>query len=429
MANPEHEAILRQGVEVWNAWRKDYPVQRPNLSGADFRQFDLSGADFSGANLSVAGFSKANFRGADLSEASLFGAYLLEVNLIEATLVRTVLRNADLSKSNLSRSNLTEVDLTSTYLTQVDLHEANLTGSKIKSRDFFQTNFEVAQIDWITIDDQVVNPFDFEEFTQRLKLPTIERTLEFAPEHKDAGVSILGYFSTYVADKYPDKSVKVKIEQDGLTVKMQIDTDEGDEDLVERSLVEYGQVVTGQMKPEDALDDKLAIHRLNSELRRAKDRLEDSRELLEIERSYRKEFADRVKSLEDIQQGLVAVLGSTLLTTTRAQAEALPAAVKGMREQNQTTRQLIALIDRFASRPQNAPIQADLNLLTDKLEIGGDPSDGDKKEIEGAVESIGQKSQEALQELADKIGDLGESALGSTTGAFVYDAIVRFLTS
>jgi hypothetical protein len=31
MANPEHLAILKQSVEVWNRWRKGYPEIRPEL--------------------------------------------------------------------------------------------------------------------------------------------------------------------------------------------------------------------------------------------------------------------------------------------------------------------------------------------------------------------------------------------------------------
>ena len=31
MANPEHLAILIQGVEVWNRWREENPEIRPDL--------------------------------------------------------------------------------------------------------------------------------------------------------------------------------------------------------------------------------------------------------------------------------------------------------------------------------------------------------------------------------------------------------------
>src|SRR5207344_2362243 len=59
MANDEHVALLKQGVDAWNAWREENPDIRPDLSGAD-----LGGANLGGANLS----------GADLSGADLTGA-------------------------------------------------------------------------------------------------------------------------------------------------------------------------------------------------------------------------------------------------------------------------------------------------------------------------------------------------------------------
>jgi hypothetical protein len=34
MANQEHLAILKKGVDVWNAWRKEHPEVLPDLSGA-----------------------------------------------------------------------------------------------------------------------------------------------------------------------------------------------------------------------------------------------------------------------------------------------------------------------------------------------------------------------------------------------------------
>jgi hypothetical protein len=37
MANEKHLAILRQGVEAWNAWREDHGDITPQLGGADLR--------------------------------------------------------------------------------------------------------------------------------------------------------------------------------------------------------------------------------------------------------------------------------------------------------------------------------------------------------------------------------------------------------
>lgn len=51
MANEEHLAILKQGVEVWNEWREENPDVRPDLSQAYLRWADLSGADLGWAYL------------------------------------------------------------------------------------------------------------------------------------------------------------------------------------------------------------------------------------------------------------------------------------------------------------------------------------------------------------------------------------------
>ncbi len=35
MANPEHLAILKQGVELWNKWRDEHPGMTPYLRAVD----------------------------------------------------------------------------------------------------------------------------------------------------------------------------------------------------------------------------------------------------------------------------------------------------------------------------------------------------------------------------------------------------------
>src|SRR5262249_11919466 len=66
MANNEHVAILKQGVKAWNAWRRENPDIRPDLSNADLRGADLSGANLARANLREAFLFKANLGSADL---------------------------------------------------------------------------------------------------------------------------------------------------------------------------------------------------------------------------------------------------------------------------------------------------------------------------------------------------------------------------
>ena len=52
MANRKQLDRLKQSMQVWNQWRRDYPGIRSALYGARLVGVDLAGADLSGANLS-----------------------------------------------------------------------------------------------------------------------------------------------------------------------------------------------------------------------------------------------------------------------------------------------------------------------------------------------------------------------------------------
>ena len=126
MANEEHLAQLKQGPQVWNAWRRANPGIRPDLSGVVLR-----GADLCKANLSEVDLSLANLRGADLSEAKLIeadlsGAGLSHAKLIGADLYWADLSIGDLSFADLRGANLRRGDLSGVSLYKADLRAANL---------------------------------------------------------------------------------------------------------------------------------------------------------------------------------------------------------------------------------------------------------------------------------------------------------------
>jgi len=83
--------MLKQGVTAWNAWRRENPNIRPDLSNADLSGADLSGANLARANLREAVLFKANLTGADLSGADLSGADLSLAPLVSADLTGAVL--------------------------------------------------------------------------------------------------------------------------------------------------------------------------------------------------------------------------------------------------------------------------------------------------------------------------------------------------
>ena len=139
MANQKHLALLRQGVDVWNAWRAKKRSIRPDLSGVDFIEADLSGADLSGANLTETDLSRADlsradligvdFIGADLSGAGLSGAKLIGAKLIGANLSRANLFGAKLIGAKLIGAGLSGANLSKADLIGADLSGANLNGA------------------------------------------------------------------------------------------------------------------------------------------------------------------------------------------------------------------------------------------------------------------------------------------------------------
>lgn len=167
MANQEQIALLSQGVEVWNEWRKENLKVSINLSKASLTGMDLHGANFdkaimiganlTGANLSQASLCevslwKANLRGAILSKANLKDANLIEAdlctaslwkaNLYNVNLYKADLRGANLCRAYLYKANLSETDLSQASLCEVYLCEANLYEADLSGADLEGANFE-----------------------------------------------------------------------------------------------------------------------------------------------------------------------------------------------------------------------------------------------------------------------------------------------
>jgi len=108
----------------------------------------------------------------------------------------------------------------------------------------------------------------------------IVRSLEFAPEHREAGTSILTYFNHILRIQYPDVRVKVKIEQDGLILRMIINTPTGYKEVMEKTLEEYGMVVSGRLQAEHFLSDPFEVMALKNKLEIAHLELRQTRDLL-----------------------------------------------------------------------------------------------------------------------------------------------------
>ena len=181
--NEKHLAILREGVETWNAWRKENADEPPpdlskanlskanlsranlieanlfkaNLTGASLIEANLyeatlidanlsgantslSGANFTGANLSNANLFKANLAGANISRARLFNANLIEANLSKANLTMAILSVANLTGANLIEANLSAANLSGANFTGANLAGASLIEAVLVKTGLRKTN-------------------------------------------------------------------------------------------------------------------------------------------------------------------------------------------------------------------------------------------------------------------------------------------------
>lgn len=136
MANEEHLAILRQGVEVWNEWRENNPEVKPNLSSINLSKADLSKADFSFTDISESDFFDSDFTEANFNEANLCNTNLESANLSYADLNLAQLKKANLCKANLSRANFIEANL----------HQAQLIKAKLIKANFSRANLSLSYL-------------------------------------------------------------------------------------------------------------------------------------------------------------------------------------------------------------------------------------------------------------------------------------------
>lgn len=156
MANPEHVEILKQGVEVWNAWRRENPTVTPdlrdaNLRGADLRNASLYQTFLTGADLRDADLSRADLRSTVLREAQLSGARVIEVFLSGANMRDINLTDAYLCEANLCGANLSDADLSSAnlrkaILTRAKLNAANMRHAFLLGANLCQANLREADL-------------------------------------------------------------------------------------------------------------------------------------------------------------------------------------------------------------------------------------------------------------------------------------------
>ncbi len=208
MGNEEHLKILKQGVEVWNKWRKENPDIKPDLKNVDLSNEELSFIDFTETNL-----VNVNLSNADLSQADLRSSDLTKVNLTEANLNQANLTAAILYKADLRRASLML-----TYLLRANLAEANLENTILSDTAFGDTDLKNARgldscihilpsiIDFKTIQRSGTLPI---EFLRGCGLP--DTYIEYLPTFLKQPIQ---YYSCFISHSRKDKEFADRLYDD-----------------------------------------------------------------------------------------------------------------------------------------------------------------------------------------------------------------------
>jgi hypothetical protein len=129
MANPEHVAKLKEGVEAWNEWRKT-SKERPDLSevelyGDSLDKYDLRYADFSGASLTV-----VRLRSASCDECCFEGAVLIGVHFIFTMLRRCNFKGSQIAYTAFQDCFLDDADFSTARLADNTFSGISLQGAR-----------------------------------------------------------------------------------------------------------------------------------------------------------------------------------------------------------------------------------------------------------------------------------------------------------
>jgi uncharacterized protein YjbI with pentapeptide repeats len=144
MANPEHVAKLKEGVEKWNSW-----IWAGNgLIVPDFRGLELVNADLRWMDLEKADFTSANLLSADLFGANLRGASFVNAHLELTRIEQADLRGGILTDAHLERAIMSGSDLASATLTRALLLGASLNGVNFSGARLYDADFSKAQLDF-----------------------------------------------------------------------------------------------------------------------------------------------------------------------------------------------------------------------------------------------------------------------------------------
>ena len=120
--------------------------------------------------------------------------------------------------------------------------------------------------------------------------------LEIPSEYLDIGINILNQFLAILNQRRLDSPKDVRIEQNGLNIRMTINPDENDEEIIQAALDDNSIVPLEELSLEDCLKDKDLILELRTEIKEVISNSRDQKQLMQ------KVYSQLEKTVEALRQ-------------------------------------------------------------------------------------------------------------------------------
>ena len=238
----------------------------------------------------------------------------------------------------------------------------------------------------------------------------IEKSIEFPPEHYQAGIGILSYFGEVLKAKHPESNAKIRIEQDDGVVRLHIHSPNGDKEIIEKTLEEYTLVVAEKMPAQSLFDDDLQVMALENKLEIAKMEVRQTQRMLTLTQQT---STDRIRTLEEevsfMRRQMANQLSqldsnNALLSKTITSNDRL---VKASINQNEK------LLDDLIERSWFSKSVVDaLEHIKTKLDSG--VKDDDEKEIKESLIVIRDNAPEIIPDLEEMLKNTLYGVSGNT---------------
>jgi len=269
-----------------------------------------------------------------------------------------------------------------------DLESLNITLME-RIVEIEEANYKIAELAGELEDKNTILEKETHNLRQEIN-GDIKRFIEFKEEDYEYGLSILSHFGKIIENKFPKQNIRVRIEQDASKVRMVIHSGNEQIETIERTLQEYGCVVSGQMSPEDYLENPFEAMKLRHKLENAARELSQTKDMYAL---IARTNNDRIEFLEN-QVGILNTMIANQLNNSFAERELILGLVK---TQNDISPDIVKL----------------LNKLSDKIQ----------ENEHGAIKELLKEIRDKSPSLFDKIESTFYGALANTTGSILYGYI------